>query len=165
MTKKKYTQQILEGKTVNELKQIVRNMGIVGVLKKRKDIIIDSILNNSTSPKKQSGGSKKPSSKKSVSSKVILSGSFTSESIRSLNSPFGYKSTSSVRVVCGVNSKSFDIEGLSIYNSLQRVSSTFNVDLTSVMPVVNGKEQNLDYIIKKGDELEFVIPSGSKSNK
>ncbi len=159
-----YTRETLNGKTVAELRQLCKNKTIVGMSKKRKDIIIDAILNkqkeNNEAPRinntviKESEPVGDPNS--------INKASFEMNS--SLTHPyksFGDRATTTIRVSCGAASSQFPVIGKTVGAVKEFLREVLNIDKMAG-GLVNGKQVEDYYILKTGDNLEFMKPAGRK---
>jgi hypothetical protein len=142
-----YTRENLEGMTVKDLRRLcVDNLGIPGMTKKRKDVIIDGIL-LADSP--------------DVTDK--LEGiAFEGHSVMSKpDAPFGQKTSTTIRVTCGASTGAFPVEGKTVAEVGEFLREVLNVDKLST-GLVNGKEVDGDYELAAGDSLEFMKPAGRK---
>jgi len=143
-----YTRENLEGMNLKELRRLcVDNLGLPGLTKKRKDVVIDAILLADGNP--------------DVSDK--LEGiAFDGHSVMTKPSAaFGQKTTTTIRVSCGASTGAFPVEGKSVAEVGEFLREVLNVDKLST-GLVNGKEVSGDYELKVGDSLEFMKPSGRK---
>jgi len=153
----RYKRETLEGKTVKELRRLVVDLGIPGFTKKPKDTIVDAIF-----AKYGVGAATAKISKVAAASGPITQVSFEGESILTKPSaPFGSKTTTTLRVSCGASSGKFPVTGKSVREVGDFLREVLNVDRLST-GLVNGKEVPADYVLKSGDNLEFLKPAGKK---
>lgn len=157
-----YTHDQLKEKTNTELRQIAKEMGIVGVSKKRKDIIIDKILVEQSEDPSESGPATVESSSKTSTNAPLTGVEFNT--VAKTTNPSGGKGEKSemwCRISSGATSQQFDVAGYTIADVMTYMKEVLNVTKTS-SPIVNGEEVKYDYKIKPGDNIEFVKPAGSK---
>jgi|ADurb_Val_02_Slu_FD_contig_31_205869_length_1706_multi_4_in_0_out_0_2 molybdopterin converting factor small subunit len=144
----------LEAKTVDELRSLCVRFGIVGMSKKRKDIIVDALLayyRKEASPSKSATGSQNLDEMRSVfHSKVTSPGAAA-----------GNKTTTTILVSCGAAYGNFPVVGKTVGAVAEFLREVLNVDRMS-RGVVNGKEVEDSYRLKEGDNLEFLKPAGRK---
>jgi hypothetical protein len=153
---RKYTREQLEAKTARELKNLcVYDLHIPGMTKKRKDVIIDAILELHGRPVTKVSLSKPEKGPM----KAI---EFTAQStITKPGAPFGHKTTTTVHVSCGASSGNFPVAGRTVKEIGEFLREVLNVDRLST-GLVNGKTVDGDYVVKPGDNLEFLKPAGKK---
>lgn len=144
-----FTREDLEAKTSKQLKRMcIDELGIVGVSKKTKDIVIDAIIYSG-------GASIEPS-------RGVTGIEFAAQStLTKPDAPFGSKTTTTIHVSCGASSGNFPVTGKSVKEVGDFLREVLNVDRLST-GLVNGKEVDGDYILKDGDNLEFLKPAGKK---
>ena len=160
-SKKSFTKEQLEAKTVVELRQIcIYDFGISGMSKKRKDVIINAILEKQGPVTVTS--SKAPSKAPSEVDQRVTSmeGSFQSILTKPENRK-GDKTTTTVRVSCGASSGSFDVGNKTVGAVAEFLKEVLNVDRLA-QGIVNGKPVDDSYILQYGDTLEFLKTAGSK---
>lgn len=151
-----YTREMLEEKTVVELREIARLRGITGVSKKRKDVIIDRILNDqfedveSDPIHEQQNRSPMTGIDFNAVSKVTNPGGGR-----------GSRLTTMCQISSGAASQQFDVAGHNIAEVTDFMSEVLNIEPTSDA-IVNGSNVNSDYIIQPGDKIEFVKAAGRK---
>jgi len=161
-----YSRSNLEEMTVKELRRLcVDTLAIPGMTKKRKDIVIDAILKGvgGGSPKKAQAAPSKTSIK--PVSGPIKEMDFSGHSI--MNKPyesFGKKTTITIQVTCGASTAAFPVEGKSVSEVAEFLREVLNVDKLST-GLINGKEVRGDYVLKAGDSLEYMKPSGRKGDR
>lgn len=149
-----FTREALQAKTAKDLKRLcVDELGIVGVTKKPKDDVINAIM------AQHGGGSKATIAK--VDKKVTgieFSGQST---LTKPGAPFGSRTTTTIHVSCGASSGNFPVTGKTVKDVGDFLREVLNVDRLST-GLVNGKEVGADYVLKSGDNLEFLKPAGKK---
>lgn len=142
-----YTREQLEEKTCKELKRMcIDELGITGVSKKVKDIVIDAILD------------KYESETEAPMSGVAFSGHSV---MTKPDAEFGSRTTTTIHVSCGASSGNFPVVGRSVRQVGEFLREVLNVDQLST-GLVNGKEVDAEYILQQGDNLEFLKPAGKK---
>jgi len=77
-----------------------------------------------------------------------------------LNQP-GKSSTGQVRISYGVHSLEVAIAGKSISEVRQALKEPLNID-PRALALVNGRDAAASYVLKEGDQLEFVRLAGEK---
>ena len=144
----------LEAKTSKELKRMcIDELSIVGVSKKPKDDVIDTIM-------AQFGGKSGGASiaKDTKVTGIAFSGQST---LTKPGAPFGSRTTTTIHVSCGAYSGNFPVAGKTVKDVGDFLREVLNVDRLST-GLVNGKEVGADYVLKDGDNLEFLKPAGKK---
>jgi hypothetical protein len=149
-----FTRAELEAKTSKDLKRMcVDELGIVGVTKKPKDDVINAIL-------AQYGGKAQASIAKAPEKMTGIE--FQAQStLTKPNAPFGSKTTTTIHVSCGASSGNFPVAGKTVKEVGDFLREVLNVDRLST-GLVNGKEVGADYVLKSGDNLEYLKPAGKK---
>ncbi len=143
----------LEAKTVDELRSICVRYGIVGMSKKRKDIIVDALLayyKSSAGPVSKSGSQNLDEMRSVFHSKVTNPGAAA-----------GNKTSTTILVSCGAAYGNFPVVGKTVGSVAEFLREVLNVDRMS-QGVVNGKQVEDSYRLKEGDSLEFLKPAGRK---
>jgi len=159
-----YSRSNLEEMTVKELRRLcVDTLAIPGMTKKRKDIVIDAILKNA-GPRKTAKTAQPAPAKTSIKPTPgpIKELDFSGHSI--MNKPyeaFGKKTTTTIQVTCGASTGAFPVEGKTVSEVGEFLREVLNVDKLST-GLINGKEVRGDQVLKNGDSLEFMKPSGRK---
>jgi len=150
---KTFNREELNLKTSKQLKRMcIDELNIVGVSKRPKDEVIDAIIS--------SYGAKKTAS--IAPSKKIAGVEFTGRSVLTKpDAPFGSRSTTTIHVSCGASSGNFPVTGKTVKDVGDFLREVLNVDRLST-GLVNGKEVDGDYVLKSGDNLEFLKPAGKK---
>ena len=165
----KFKQETLENKTVAELRSMCVNMGIVGMSKKRKAIIIDAILG------KTGGPVASKSSKGIMSSKTPIDNGEPArdEGVNGLdfsmhseltkpNAQMGNKTTTTIRVSCGASSGNFPVVGKTVGEVSEYLREVLNVSRMA-SGVIDGKPVDGDYVLgAENKTLEFLKPAGKK---
>lgn len=147
---KQYTLEQLEEKTVIELREISKKLGITGVSKARKDDIIDEIL-SSYDEKYEEPDDNNDSNEKPL---------YVNAGLHSvLQKDETYKTL--VSVSCGASSSNYPVVGKSVGYVKGIYREILNIDVSAI-GVVNGKDIKDEYILKSGDILEFIRKAGSK---
>lgn len=157
MATKTFKREELEAMTVADLRTMcVYDLAIPGMTKKRKDVIIDAIL------AKTGVASMSPKTEAPKPTQALRGIEFEAKSV--LTKPaekFGYKTTTTVHVSCGASSGAFPVAGRTVKEVGEFLREVLNVDSLST-GLVNGVNVAADYIIKPGDNLEFLKPAGQK---
>lgn len=144
----KFTRDELEEKTVRELRWLCADYEIQGVSKKRKDVIIDMIIEKLGEDRAATGR---------ISA---VEGFFTSQLTKPHEKP-GNKTTTTIRVSCGASSGQFDVAGRKVGEVADFLREVLNVSKMA-SGVVNGEAVEDSYVLKPGDVLEFLKPAGKK---
>ncbi len=166
-----FTKTDLEAITVKDLRKMcVHDLGIVGMSKKTKGIVIDAILTN------QGGGNEIPPPDKAAvlkkSAAQIAADNVAPTSIKEMNffsksrlnkpnARKGNKFSTTCYMACGANDGNFSVVGNTIKNALDTFGDILNADIKST-PLVNGKEVTSSYVLKEDDVVEFLKPAGQK---
>jgi len=151
-----FTREALEAKTAKDLKRMcVDELGIVGVTKTPKDNVINSIM--AQYGKKEKGGATIAKAKSKITG-LEFSGQST---LTKPGAPFGSKTTTTIHVSCGASSGNFPVAGKTVKDVGDFLREVLNVDRLST-GLVNGKDVPADYVLKNGDNLEFLKPAGKK---
>lgn len=152
-----YTKEQLEAKTVKELKKMcVDVLGIPGMTKKNKGIIINAILehyNNSDDVKEVE--------KVEESTEIPEINIFVKSHKRPFSNERGNNYSSTIYMTSGVVQGNYHVVGKTIKKALEVVGDILNADIKST-PIVNGNIVGMDYVLKEGDVCEFLKPAGKK---
>lgn len=156
-----FTREQLEAMTDKKLKRMVFNkLGMTGLSKLPKAEVVDAVL------AKYGTGSAvaqdAPAIIKTETPNPLNGVSFSANS--TLTNPNGNefnRTTTTVHVSCGASSGSFPVIGRSVREVGDFLREVLNVDRLST-GLVNGAEVNGDYVLKQGDNLEFLKPAGKK---
>jgi hypothetical protein len=152
---KSFTRADLEARTSKDLKRMcIDELGITGVSKKPKEVVIKAILNQY--------GAKSAGVAPAAGSGPVTGLEFTGQSIMTKPSgQFGHRTTTTIHVSCGASSGNFPVVGRTVKQVGEFLREVLNVDRLST-GLINGKEVNGDYVLKEGDNLEFLKPAGKK---
>jgi len=156
----RYKRQTLEGKTVKDLRTLVVKLGISGYTKRPKDVIIDAIM-----AKYGVGNSVAAATiAKDGPAKVLPLTGVEATFQSSITKPALNKRdrlSTTIQVSCGASAGRFPVTGQKVAAVGEFLREVLNVDKLST-GMVNGKEVDGDYILKAGDNLEFLKPAGKK---
>jgi len=156
----KFSLADLEKKTVAELREMARNLGITGVAKKAKAIVIDKLL-GATGGEKTAPAEKAPIPMKKAEGPVTSAEFFMHSTLTKPTAKFGDKTTTTIRVSCGASTGNFNVVGRSVSAVSEFLREVLNIDKMA-SGLVNGKTVNPEYVLRDGDSLEFIKPAGSK---
>jgi hypothetical protein len=141
----------LNEKTIPELLEMCNEFGLSGLTKKRKSVIIsileafmDDDYNEDEEEEEEEFGEL-----------LGIEGSFESE----INDYGNIESN--IQISAGAAKGKFAVAGREIGEVREFLKEILNIDRNST-PLVNGKDENDDYIIKEGDTIEFLKVSGKK---
>jgi len=162
-----YTKKQLTEKTNAELRQMCKDLGITGMTKKRKEIIVDALMANQKADDKakaakasdtpQTVAPKKDTPKEKLTSMAYqMQSTLTKPSAKQ-----GDKHTTTIMVSCGANSGSFPVADRSVGEVKSFLTEALNIP-SFPNAVVNGKTVEDKHILKSGDTLEFLKPAGRK---
>jgi len=144
-----------------------RDQDIPGMSKKRKDVIIDAILKaNRTTTKAASSGRKKAGHMAALATQAgveqVTKADFQMSSVLTHPSKKpGDRCTTAIRVSCGANSGKFPVTGKTVGAVGEFLREVLNVDRLAE-GIVNGDKVDGAYVLKDGDDLEFLKPAGRK---
>ncbi len=141
-----YNREDLTTKTNDELRSICRDLGIAGMSKKPKAVIVDAIM-LAASPDEATG-------------LAALQAQVTSVMTNPDAAP-GQRITSTIRVTSGASAGQFPVVGKTVAEVSEFLREVLNVDKMST-GLVNGKDAPGDYVLREGDSLEFLKPAGKK---
>jgi len=163
-----FTREELAGKTVKALKKMcVKKLGIPGMTKKNKGIIIQAILDkDGPAPVKTIKEEVKVVEEvvkvvEEVVKPISELNFFAKSQLTKPNARTGNKFTTTIYMACGATDGNFTVVGKTITESLESFGDILNADLKST-PLVNGDSVSRDYVLKEGDTVEFLKPAGSK---
>jgi hypothetical protein len=146
-----FTREELENKTVKELRSMVVDSGLVGISKKRKNVLIDSLVSLG-----------EPDDDSTVESDKVSAIEFQARSVMTRpDAEAGARTTTTIHVSCGASSGNFPVVGKSVGEVGNFLREVLNVDRMST-GLVNGQSVDNDYILKEGDNLEYLKPAGRK---
>jgi len=143
--------QELEDKKLVELRAMCIQKEIVGMSKKRKDVVIDALLAD------DDGDVSVADDPSNVNG---IDGSFTSI-LSKPDADFGNKTTTTISVSAGASSGLFPVVGKTVGAVSEFLREVLNVDKMS-QGIVDGKPVDGDYVLQSGDSLEFLKPAGRK---
>jgi hypothetical protein len=154
-----FTKEQLEEKTAKELKRMcVYELDLPGLTKKSKDIVIDAIMMEYGEDAE--GATIAPAAPEAPAGVAGLE--FTGRSaITKPDGEFGSRTTTTLHVSCGASSGNFPVAGRTVKQVGEFLREILNVDRLST-GLVNGAEVDGDYVLKQGDNLEFLKPAGKK---
>lgn len=147
----KYNEESLNLMTVKNLESMAKDLGITGVSKKGKAVVIAKILETQ---------GKDTETKSAPVAKPVAAPVVNTAKLESMIMTFTKKS-GKVMVSCGANSGEFEIIGQALYSVHEFLREVLNIPQDSSY-TVNGTNVSLGYIVKEGDTLEFIKKAGSK---
>ena len=152
-----FTREQLTEKTVKDLRAMAKNLGCVGYSKKPKDTVIDLILE-----KQGPSTAAAPAKEAPQKSDKLTQAEFSMQSILTKPSAkFGDKTTTTIRVSCGAAAGDFSVCGKTVGAVSEFLREVLNIDRMA-QGVVNGKTVDGGYVLKEGDNLEFLKAAGRK---
>ena len=156
MARKKFTRTELEGMTAAKLKNMcVYELDLPGLTKKPKETVIQAIL-------AKSGSTSSGAASIAKSSGGLTDLGFSAHSrLTKPEAKFGSRTSTTIHVSCGASSGNFPVTGRTVKQVGEFLREVLNVDQLST-GLVNGREVGADYILKDGDNLEFLKPAGKK---
>jgi molybdopterin converting factor small subunit len=137
-----------EERTVAELREICRGKGIPGMSKARKDDIIEAL-------RSRKGSSAPRGDKKEKIITELHSSIFRSDGRIS-------KVETTVHVSAGAASFNQPLVGKNVGQAAEIYKHILNVDPLDINALVNGKAVESDYVLRSGDNLEFLKPASRK---
>jgi len=147
-----FNKEQLERKTSRELKRMcVEELNLPGLTKKTKDVVVDAIM-------AQYGSGSATISKAAPVTGIEFTGIST---MTKPDGAFGSRTTTTIHVSCGASSGNFPVVGRTVKQVGEFLREVLNVDRLST-GLINGKEADGDYVLKQGDNLEFLKPAGKK---
>lgn len=161
---KNYTYEQLEEKTLSELREICSKYGITGMSKKRKDVVIDAIVGISSGNEEQESSrtsSSNDNSRETEDSSPIVAINANVSSYKKPGVEGDDKYSTMITVSCGASSGNFPVVGKRVGEVSEYLRDALNIDRLSV-GVVNGSDVEDSYILKTGDNLEFLKAGGRK---
>jgi len=139
-----------------------RDQSIPGMSKKRKDIIIDAILKaNKVTARAKSTGHMAKLRKTAGVEKVTKADFKMSSVMTNPEKKFGDRCTTAISVSCGANSGKFPVAGKTVGAVGEFLREVLNVGRLDE-GIVNGDKVDGSYVLKEGDDLEFLKPAGRK---
>jgi molybdopterin converting factor small subunit len=167
MIERIFTREELEEKTAKELKRLcIDEYKLPGLSKKGKGIVINAILDfyRTLDTSELSHDDENITTTEQIDTKVtpINAMKFQMNSIITKpNAEFGDRNTTTIHVSCGASSGEFHVVGRTIFEISEFLREVLNVS-TMAISLVNGKIVDNEYIVKEGDEVEFLKPAGQK---
>jgi len=153
----RYKRETLESKTVKDLRQLVVKLGIVGYTKRPKAEIVDAIMSKyGTTPSASIAADGPAAATPLQGVEASFQSSITKPSLKKRD-----RLSTTLQVSCGASAGRFPVTGRSVAEVGEFLREVLNVDKLST-GMVNGKEVNGDYVLKAGDNLEFLKPAGKK---
>jgi len=159
-----YSKVELENMNVkNQLKPMAVKMGLPGYSKKTKAVVISAILEKQGAAKAAKAPKSATASIAPAAAKKAMNAiEFCATSVLTKPSAKkGDKCTTTIRVSSGASSGNFPVAGRSVAEVAEFLREVLNIQKMSP-GLVNGKDVEGTYILKDGDELEFLKPAGSK---
>ena len=167
---KTFTKDELLEKTNAELRELCKQRKIPGMSKKRKDVIVDAIMmyqdgtpasegkKTTTTITKKDDNNGEPTTPKGdlTAATFTLSSVLTKPSAKK-----GDKTTTTIRVSSGAATGEFPVTGRNVSEVKSFLKEVFNISKMA-SPIVNGNQVDDNYVIKEGDEVEFLKPAGQK---
>jgi hypothetical protein len=149
-----YDMDVLETKTVIELRELCKKYGIQGMSKARKDDILNAISDFYSEIEDENDNGNK-------------SGRLNSEKVPYINAQLSsflkpddtYETL--ISVSCGAASSNYPVVGKTVSFVKATYREILNID-TDCKAVVNGDEVKDTYVLKSKDQLEFVRKAGEK---
>lgn len=165
---KVYSYDELNEKTLSELREICSKYNIAGMSKKRKDIIIETIIDAASPADEKPSYDNNSSESNNVQDKLadnsspIVAINANVASYRNLNAGEGDdKYVTNITVSCGASSGNFPVVGKTVGEVSEALRDALNIDRLSI-GVVNGSDVEDSYILKTNDNLEFLKAGGRK---
>ena len=166
MAKKvQFTREALEAMGDKKLKRMAFNeLGLVGLSKLTKAGTIDAILDIFGEEGDDGNGSATIEKVAAPAAPAAPMTGVEFQAQSTLTKPSGapgHRTTTTIHVSCGASSGNFPVAGKKVVEVGDFLREVLNVDRLST-GLVNGKEVSPDYILKDGDNLEFLKPAGKK---
>jgi len=155
-----YLREELENMNVkNDLKPLAVEMGLVGLSKKTKAVVIEAILQSQgpLAPKAATASIAPAAAIKAMNAIEFCATSVLTKP----SAKKGDKCSTTIRVSSGASSGNFPVAGRSVAEVADFLREVLNIEKMSP-GLVNGKDVEGTYTLKDGDELEFLKPAGSK---
>jgi len=150
-----FTQEQLEEKTVAELRELCKKYDITGQSKARKDDIVDEIMSFYNGLEPEGNGSNKNNVNEPQEKIPYVNAHLHSY----LDKNDNYQSL--ITVSCGAASGNYPLVGRTVGFVKATYREIFNIE-DDANGVVNGSEKADSYILKSGDNVEFIRKAGTK---
>lgn len=159
-----FTREALEAMGDKKIKRMAFNeLGLVGLSKLTKSETIDAILDVFGEEGDDGNGATITKAEAAPKADAPMTGvEFGATStLTKPDGAFGHRTTTTIHVSCGASSGNFPVAGKKVVEVGDFLREVLNVDRLST-GLVNGNEVSPDYILKEGDNLEFLKPAGKK---
>ena len=171
MTDQIFTREELETMTAKDLKRMcIDELKLPGLSKKGKGVVIEAMLNyyktlinKATESVDYEDEEVDYEDEEVVATNAPLKAlSFNLNSIMTKpNATFGNKNITTIHVSCGASSGEFPVGGRTVFEISEFLREALNVSRMSVA-LVNGAEVDDNYVVKSGDNVEYLKPAGQK---
>jgi len=164
MTDQIFTREELETMTAKDLKRMcIDELKLPGLSKKGKGVVIEAMLNYYKTLINKATESVDYEAEEVVATNAPLKAlSFNLNSIMTKpNAIFGNKNITTIHVSCGASSGEFPVGGRTVFEISEFLREALNVSRMSVA-LVNGAEVDDNYVVKSGDNVEYLKPAGQK---
>lgn len=156
-----YLREELEAMNVKEeLKPMAVKLGLAGLSKKTKAVVIDAIMESQgpkAAPKKATASIAPAAAAKAMNAiEFCATAVLTKPSAKK-----GDKCSTTIRVTSGASSGNFPVAGRTVAEVAEFLREVLNIEKMSP-GLVNGKNVEGTHVLKDKDELEFLKPAGSK---
>jgi hypothetical protein len=155
-----YSREELENMNVkHELKPMAVKMGLAGLSKAVKAVVIDAILESQgpkAVPKTTASIAPAAAAKAMNAIEFCATAVLTKPSAKK-----GDKCSTTIRVTSGASSGNFPVAGRTVAEVAEFFREVLNIEKMSP-GLVNGKNVEGTHVLKDKDELEFLKPAGSK---
>jgi hypothetical protein len=158
----RYSRAQLEDMSAKELKRMAyHEMGIAGITKKPKDVVISAILEYQASNPVKPGAAPAGFAVAAPSSGPIseMHGGFKTVQTDKSAGPAGFSTT--IQVSCGASSGNFPVVGKPVGEVKAFLRDVLNID-AAADAIVNGSKVNDSYTLQDQDKLEFMKKAGKK---
>jgi len=157
-----FTREQLDEKTVKELRGVAKNLGCVGYSKKPKATVIELIIEKQGGPVTAAPSTAKAKAAPAKKDDKLSQAEFSLQSVLTKPSAkFGDKTTTTIRVSCGAAAGDFSVCNKTVGAVSEFLREVLNIDRMA-QGVVNGKTVDGSYLLKDGDNLEFLKAAGRK---
>jgi len=155
MANRTYTERELERMTAKQIKKVAVQEGCTGIYRLGKDEAIEYFMNW------QEDRAEERELVEDLHDPLTgVSGRFQSTVTNPGGAP-GHRTTTTVQVSCGANAGPFEVVGRSVTEISELLREVLNIE-SSATPLVNGRAVAGSYVIKVGDNLEYMKPAGRK---